>query len=129
MTKIARLSLNEPIFRWARNDPKGLHKAAEGLAKRAETDLKSLIEMAQKKARREKFEPIGEIAEDKLLAIVLRDPNGSAVLFQGRPEALVEAVEILVAHSNEVRTVMTRSAYTDLDTIGGPLDRDLQDSK
>ena len=126
MIKIARLSLNQPLFEWAKKDPDGLHKAAEGLAKRAETDLKGLIEMAQKKARRDKFDPIGDEKQDRLLAVLLRDPNGTAELFQGRPEALVEAVDILVAHPEEVRRVMTRSAYTDLDSIGGPLDRDIR---
>ena len=125
LTKIARLSLNQPIFAWAKNDPKGLRVAAEGLAKRAVADPKPLIEMAQKKARREKFEPLGDEGQDRLLNVLMRDPNGTAVLVQGRPKALVEAVEILIAHPNEVRKVMTRSAYTDLDAIGGPLDRDL----
>ncbi len=41
------------------------------------------------------------------------------------PEALVEAVEILIARPDAVRAVLLRSGYTDIDSIGGYLDRDL----
>ena len=45
-----------------------------------------------------------------------------------RPEALVEAVQILNAHRDEVVVVMMRHGYTDPSTIGGYLDRDLPNS-
>ena len=46
-------------------------------------------------------------------------------LLRLRPEALVEAVQILNAHRDEVVKVMTRYGYTDPNSIGGYLDRDL----
>ena len=46
-------------------------------------------------------------------------------LLAARPEALVEAVEILIARPDAVRTVLTRFAYTDPHSIGGYLDRGL----
>ena len=46
-------------------------------------------------------------------------------LLEGRPQALVEAVEILIRRPEAVRAVLTRFGYTDPDSIGGYLDRDL----
>jgi len=46
-------------------------------------------------------------------------------LLGARPEALVEAVQILNAHRDEIVTIMTRYGYTDPKAIGGYLDRDL----
>ena len=48
-------------------------------------------------------------------------------LLKARPQALVEGVEILIARPEAVVTVMTRYGYTDPETIGGYLDRDLPD--
>ena len=126
LTKIARLTLYKPLFKWVETDPNGLLAAAKGLAVQAESGPKKLIERAQKKAKGEKYDPIGDVLQDRLFEILVRDPNSTAVLFQARPEALIEAVEILIAHPKEVRALMTRSSYTDLETIGGPLDRDLK---
>ena len=42
-----------------------------------------------------------------------------------RPEALVEAVQIINTHRDEVERVMTRYGYTDPRTLDGYLDRDL----
>ena len=54
-------------------------------------------------------------------------PGGrfSERILKGRPQALVEAVEILIRRPEAVRAVLTRFGYTDPDTIGGYLDRDL----
>ena len=46
-------------------------------------------------------------------------------MLAARPEALVEAVQILNAHRDEVVKIMTRYGYTDPLAIGGYLDRDL----
>ena len=46
-------------------------------------------------------------------------------LLSRRPQALVEAVQILNSHRDEVVKVMTRYGYTDPQSIGGYLDRDL----
>ena len=60
------------------------------------------------------------------------NPNGPKVrhdlteqLLAARPQALVEAVEILNAHREEVEAIMTRYGYTDPKSVGGYLDRDL----
>ena len=49
----------------------------------------------------------------------------TAQLLDARPEALVEAVQILSAHRDEIVKVMTRYGYSDPKAIGGYLDRDL----
>ena len=46
-------------------------------------------------------------------------------LLNRRPQALVEAIQILNAHRDEVVKVMTRYGYTSPQSIGGYLDRDL----
>jgi hypothetical protein len=46
-------------------------------------------------------------------------------LLRVRPEAFVEAVQILNAHPDELVHVMNRYGYTDPPTIGGYLDREL----
>jgi hypothetical protein len=46
-------------------------------------------------------------------------------LLKARPEALVEAVQILINHTGAAVRVMTNYGYTDPELIGGYLDRDL----
>ena len=48
-------------------------------------------------------------------------------LLKARPQGLVEGVQILVDRTEDVVKVMTRYGYTDPETIGGYLDRDLPD--
>jgi len=103
VTKAAPLAVYEPVFTWARTDPDGLHAAARVIAERGpETD----------DARR-------------LGAILSRFPERYAFLMQRRPEALTEAVEILIAHPDAIHRVLLRSSYTDPLSLGGNLDRDL----
>jgi hypothetical protein len=45
-------------------------------------------------------------------------------LLESRPQALLEAVQILNDHREEVETVMSRHGYIDPNRIGGYLDRD-----
>ena len=47
------------------------------------------------------------------------------IVLRNRPEALVEAVEILIARPDSVRAVLLRGGYTDEASIGGFLDEDL----
>ena len=68
----------------------------------------------------------------RLMKMIGGDPDSKGIkryltdqLLQRRPQALVEAVQILNAHRDEVVKVMTRSGYTDPQWIGGYLDRDL----
>jgi 4-amino-4-deoxy-L-arabinose transferase-like glycosyltransferase len=111
--KVHRLAVNEPVLAWSRSDPDGLLTAARHLAAKGPA-------CQDKGARR-------------LYALMTdEDPNRPQVrhelarqLFAARPEALVEAVQILNAQRDGVVAIMTRYGYTDPMRLGGYLDRDL----
>ena len=69
----------------------------------------------------------------RLIDLLTAEPKLGAKLYltsqllKRRPQALVEAVQILNAHRDEVVTAMTRSGYADPQSTGGYLDRDLPD--
>jgi hypothetical protein len=103
VTKAAPLTVNELIFDWAATDPDSLRAAARAITN---------------------HEP--ETADSRRLdALLSRHPDRYAALLRGRPEALTEAVDILIDRPDAIRRVLLRSAYTDPLTIGGDLDRDL----
>ncbi|MDX2038974.1 MAG: glycosyltransferase family 39 protein [Isosphaeraceae bacterium] len=107
VTKAKPLRVNPSIFEWASRDPETLRAAARTLADRP-------------------FDPPapGSPAE-RLLAILTHSGRWKSfadVLLRARPSALVEAIEILIARGDAVRTVLTRYPYTDPASIGGPLD-------
>jgi hypothetical protein len=62
----------------------------------------------------------------RLMALLARDDRPgmafSAMLLIARPEALAEAVEILIARGNDVRRVLEHAAYRDPAVVGGYLD-------
>ena len=101
LTPAAPLGFNEGIVRWAKDDPTGLRSAARALASNAES--------TRPEAKR-------------LREILDRYPAEAALLFRTRPEALIEAVEILIRHPEELRRLMGRYGYTDPDELGGALD-------
>ena len=110
-TRVARPGVNEAIFKWARSDPKSLRVAAQAIAGGAAKP--------------------DDPAVRRLLTILRRydqpkDRWGSFSkrLLNTRPEALVEAVEILISRPEAVRAALTHFGYTDPATIGGVLDRD-----
>ncbi len=103
VTRYHRLGVNEPIFDWARRDPESLRAAARTLAEGGKPD-------APAQRLRNEFE---------------RDAGRAAVLMRARPQALVEAVEILIRRGDAVRRALLRYPYTDPDDIGGYLDQDL----
>jgi hypothetical protein len=112
LTRVARPQYNEAIFQWARADPSGLRTAARTIAA-GNPDP-------------------GDPAVQRLLTLLRRfdhpkERGGrfSERVLKGRPQALVEAVEILIRRPEAVQAVLTRFGYTDPDTIGGYLDRDL----
>jgi hypothetical protein len=110
------LDSDETIFTWARVDPSGLREAAKILA------IGAPIEPGSKAARLRSFldRTLSDDPQDQ------RKWRGWVeALLRARPEGLAEAVEILIAHPDDVRAVLTRSRYTDPAEIGGPLDRDL----
>jgi hypothetical protein len=111
--RIHRLAVNAAVREWSQSDPEGLLAAARHLAGKR---------------------PIKEHAgAQRLFALMTNEnPNGKQVrhdltnqLLDARPEALVEAIQILNAHGDEVIQIMTRYAYTDPLRVGGYLDRDL----
>jgi 4-amino-4-deoxy-L-arabinose transferase-like glycosyltransferase len=113
ITKSARLNVYEPVFAWARDDPSRLRAAARALAA-------------------SRGEPVDEPAARKLMTVLRRlkprYPGLSArALLRARPEALPEAVEILIRRGDAVRAVLLRYGYTDPQTpaLGGYLDEGL----
>jgi len=114
LKKARRLALNQTILEWSRSDPEGLLAAARHIAANrpleGHKDAKRLTALL----------PTETTKEDKKI------PNYFIrKLLQVRPEALVEAIQMLNTHRDEVVRVMTRYSYTDPPTIGGYLDRDL----
>ncbi|MFI5456717.1 MAG: glycosyltransferase family 39 protein [Isosphaerales bacterium] len=112
LVKARRLALNETILDWSRSDPEGLLAAARHIAA--------------------KQPPEGNKDAKRLMELLTTEtnPNGlrhyfTEKLLQLRPEALVEAIELLNTHRDEIVRVMSRYGYTDPRTIGGYLDRDL----
>ena len=107
-------TLNPDILAWSRSDPAGLLAAARQLAaKRPNEENKDAHRLMN-------------------LMTAEANPNGARHyltehVLNLRPQALVEAIQILNAHRDEVVKVMTRYGYTDARSIGGYLDRDLPD--
>jgi hypothetical protein len=117
LEKAHRLAINQAILDWSRSDPEGLLAAARSLSAN---------------------EPINERPDmERLMRLVGVDPNAERPpprrdlwdqLLEARPRALVEAVQMINDHRDEIVAVMTRYGYTDNRWIGGFLDRDLDPS-
>ncbi len=112
LIKPKRLTLSQNILEWSRSDPAGLLAAARFIA------AKRPVEHDENAQR--------------LMNLLSAGPNRGRVkhyliaqLLARRPQALIEAVQILNARRDQVVAVMTRSGYTDPQSIGGYLDRDL----
>jgi 4-amino-4-deoxy-L-arabinose transferase-like glycosyltransferase len=114
LTLAPPLRVHEPSFSWAKEDPDDLRGAAKELAAGEETARAARL-----------FEVLGRIRGNDY------DPSNPslAVLLRQRPEAVPEAVEMLIRRPDAVRAVLTRYGYTDPATIGGYLDRDLPPAK
>jgi hypothetical protein len=114
LTKAHRLAVNQTVLAWSRTDPDGLLAAARAIASRQPiiegTPADRLMQLMTAEAKPPSLQVRHGLAEQ---------------LLDARPEALVEAVQILNAHRDEIVTVMTRYGYTDPKVIGGYLDRDL----
>lgn len=114
LQKDNRLGVNEAMVEWARTSPDRLKAAARLIADRR---------------------PIQEDADaSRLHALLVPEVDGRPnptrknlldQLLRARPEGLVEAVSILTAHPDAVVRVLTRYGYTDPQSVGGFLDRDL----
>ena len=110
VTKSKKLGLNEAVFNRAKADPRGLRAAARALAD-------------------------GKSPPDPDLAAWLRgqlaryDRPGASfadLLMGSRPEALPEAVEMLIRRPEAIRAVLRRYPYTDPESVGGYLDESLK---
>jgi Dolichyl-phosphate-mannose-protein mannosyltransferase len=112
LVEVKRLALDPNILAWSRSDPEGLIAAAR------------LIAAKQPSERGKNSQRLMELMTAEA------SPKGPRhylleQLLNRRPQALVEAIQILNAHRDEVVKVMTRYGYTDPQSIGGYLDRDL----
>jgi hypothetical protein len=110
-----RLNIHKPALEWARRDPEGLRSAARAVAARRIPLDDAALRLWAILKRHDLLDPPGQRASERLL--------------RGRPQALLEAVEILVTRGDDVRTVLTRYPYTDDRTIGGFLDGGVRESR
>ncbi len=115
--KPKKLTLNQTILDWSRSDPESLLAAAKWIA-----------------AGRPPAEDKNRTATLMDQIWMTADPNPQNLSFRKdlaeqllgeHSQALVEAVQILNAHRDEVVKVMSRYNYTDPRSLGGYLDRDL----
>ena len=136
VTKVHRLVVNEPILEWAKTDPDGLRRAARGLAswrppavdprrKPEENEAAAWAALAERPEDEQRLMSL--IASGGLPAVnrQVAFPQRFRILMASRPGALAEAAEIVIAHPEATRAAMTRFPYTEPETIGGYLDRDL----
>lgn len=143
--------LNEPLFAWARRDPAGLRDAARALAGNKElldwakadpfAATIAAHDLALGRTREDDPNParLRSLFKDqddalRLLLMMARHaihqkaaPNPPDSLFTmkfftPRPEAVPEAIDILIAHPDAVRRAATHLLFTDPDTVGGWLD-------
>jgi hypothetical protein len=105
---------------WARQDPASLRQAAQAIvawARRPGTDLMTPAPF-----------PEGSDAM-RLLKRLRRDDRKNApfseFLLRIRPEALTEAIEILISRGDAVRNVLEFIPYRDPAAVGGYLDQDV----
>jgi hypothetical protein len=108
LTKMPRLGVNQRVLDWARRDPDGLLAAAQLLAERRQPGNDPHALQLWNELRR-----------------IRSYPFFVEWLLRARPEALVEAVRIVIERPAAVQSVLRRYSYTDPDSIGGPLDNDL----
>ena len=108
--KPKRLNVFRKTLEWAIRDPAGLRKAAHALASGSPPDDNAARLLAIVK-RHDPLDAPGGLSSERLL--------------RGRPEALIEAVEILINRPSDVRAVMTGFPFTDERSINGFLDKDM----
>lgn len=102
-----RLGINERVLGWAKRDPQGFLKAARAVAAGDIRDKEADAPRLYAEIERWKNTENASVA---------------ALVLGARPQALVEAAEIITAKPDALRKVMLRYAFTDPATIGGRLD-------
>ena len=86
--KSKRLNIDKRALEWAHRDPEGLRSAARALASRPTVFDDNAARLLAIVKRHDPFERPGQLDSERLL--------------RGRPQALVEAIEILIARSGDV---------------------------
>jgi len=119
LKKSRKLTLNQTILEWSRSDPEGLLAAAKWIAAGRRP--------AQDKNAQRLMDQILMTADSNPQNYLIRKDLTDQLMGE-HAQALVEAVQILNAHRDEVVTVMSRYNYTDPRSLGGYLDRDLASS-
>jgi Dolichyl-phosphate-mannose-protein mannosyltransferase len=114
VTKGPRLGVDERIFTWARSDPEGLRAAARTLAERKPIEPGS--NAARLLAYLERKEQ--DTTKDRL-------EWRTGILLRNRPEALAEAVDILISRPDAVKAVLLHPGFSEPRIIGGYLDQDV----
>ncbi len=114
LTRVPPLAVCGEVLEWSRSDPEGLLAAGRHIAAQAPLE--------------------GNGPAQRLMRLMTADPNPKSLrplyltaLMRARPEALVEAIQMLNARSGDVERVLLRYGYTDPGSIGGYLDRGLSD--
>ena len=114
LTPLPTLAVVTEVLDWSRSDPEGLLAAARHIA-----------------AKRPLQESSGA---GRLMRLMTDEPSPTGQrhfyvneMLHARPEALVEAVQILNLHPGEIERVLLRYGYTDPAAIGGYIDRELSD--
>jgi 4-amino-4-deoxy-L-arabinose transferase-like glycosyltransferase len=128
LTRTRRLAVNERVFDWAKHDPQELRVAARAVVDWAKS--------GGKEGELPRGSEGGSIPFDadspagRLLHELRRFDGGisySDELLRKGPEALTDAVEVLIRRPDAVRAVITRYGYTDVASIGGYLDDGLSE--
>jgi 4-amino-4-deoxy-L-arabinose transferase-like glycosyltransferase len=112
VTKYPRLNVNEEPLAWAVQDPDGLRAAARAVAEGDPARTADARRLFRIFTRHDPLDLPGQLASRRLL--------------RARPKALVEAVEILIARHETLRTLVSSYRYIDPETIGGYLDQALE---
>jgi len=108
------LAIDRSILAWARNDPGGLRIAAKAIAEHPNSG-RSRTNSTAAKLRTFLDRRVGDKPDDRL-------DWRTTILLKGRPQALVEAVQILIDRPEAVEAALLRPTYTDPDSVGGYLD-------
>jgi hypothetical protein len=111
--KSKRLNVYKRSIDWADRDPVGLRSAARAVASGADRYSSNAAALLSILKRHDAMDPPGQLASDRLL--------------RGRPQALIEAIEIVITRTEDVRNVLVRHGYTEPVVIGGFLDQCLPD--
>jgi hypothetical protein len=118
VTKGPPRGVDDAAFAWARSDPDGLRAAARSIAAGGPIEPGSAAARLRAFLDRRLGDNTDNWEEERLDWRTL-------YLLRTDPQALVEAVEILIKRPDAVRTVLLQAGYTDEAAIGGFLDRDV----